>query len=279
MDKVLIEHFKSIGPLFAKVLHDRFQIDDVDDFALAVYDGRLKKMQLKMTDEMFNEDLIQQWKEIMDLFRVPTISTRDAEILQTIGINSVEELAHQDPIGILKKMRNLTDKSFILIMQYPSIPRIETWIYYAKLMTRNISYGYGTPLICFFPLIKFAHAIKFQKLRIWTLEEFQIAYRKIPDLRQHIGISQKDWVKILDIIDLIRVDGINLYIATVLYNCGIKSLPILQNLRDLESILEKIDLFQSQGISPEFKITKDLLISCVENSQKEYSFWRGYKWR
>ena len=107
-------------------------------------------MKYRFEQEKLDTMLIDKWVEIIDLFRIPTMSAKEAEMLQAININSIEELSHRDPVMILNRLRRLDEDTYFIILDFPSVQKIESWIYYAKLMTRNIIIGYAYPLIAFF---------------------------------------------------------------------------------------------------------------------------------
>jgi hypothetical protein len=284
MDTIQLTQFDAIGARMAQMLKQKYEIKDVNDFLLIISQKKVQNLKYQFEQDKIDPNLVDKWVEILDLFRIPMMSAKEAEMLRAININSVEELAHRDPGMILNRLRKLDEDTYFIVLEYPSISKIETWIYYAKLMSRRMVVGYAYPLISFFPLVKMEHAMQFQKYRIWTVEDFVEKYIRIPKLQQFVGMSKKEWEDLINIMDLVKVDGIEIYSAKLLTQCGIKTLKMLKDLKNdinlKSSTYKKIKIAQSEGVSDDFLITESLFDKIIENAQQERSIKElTAKWR
>ena len=275
MNTVTLEQFDSIGHEMANFLRDKFEIEDVNDFLFLIQEKKIDHLKYRFEQEKLDTMLIDKWVEIIDLFRIPTMSAKEAEMLQAININSIEELSHRDPVMILNRLRRLDEDTYFIILDFPSVQKIESWIYYAKLMTRNIIIGYAYPLIAFFPLVKIENVKLFQRYQIWTVEDFMEKFKRFPKLRQLVEMDRDDWNNLINFIDIVRVDGIQIYSTKLLIKSGIKTLNELKALKIDEakrnSVYEKIRIAQSEMVDERFIITKEGFMNIIENAQEEQS--------
>jgi hypothetical protein len=275
MNTVTLEQFDSIGHEMANFLRDKFEIEDVNDFLFLIQEKKIDHLKYRFEQEKLDTMLIDKWVEIIDLFRIPTMSAKEAEMLQAININSIEELSHRDPVMILNRLRRLDEDTYFIILDFPSVQKIESWIYYAKLMTRNIIIGYAYPLIAFFPLVKIENVKLFQRYQIWTVEDFMEKFKRFPKLRQLVEMDRDDWNNLINFIDIVRVDGIQIYSTKLLIKSGIKTLNELKALKIDEAkrnnVYEKIRIAQSEMVDERFIITKEGFMNIIENAQEEQS--------
>lgn len=264
MGKILLDRFESIGPEIAKKLQRKLKIGSVDDFLRMKRNGQLDEIKNKLKPDNIDPARVDKWAEMIELFTIPTLSAREAELLQNIEINSVEELAHRDAVQILSKLRTLDEETYFILLQLPTIAQIETWIYYAKLMTRRMKIGYNIPLISLFPTVKLENAVEFQKYRIWTLEDFEMTAKTIPDLRSRVDMTKKNWDQLLSVMEIVKLDLVDVYFARVLFNAGFTTLKGIQN-AITEELYQKVKAVQATEKNPVEIMTKEL----IENIKKE----------
>lgn len=258
MGKIPLDRFESIGPEIARKLQRKLKIGSVDEFLKMKRNGKLDEIKNKMKLDNIEPARIDKWAEMIELFTIPNISAREAELLQNIDINSVEELAHRDAVQILSKLRVLDEETYFILLQLPSISQIESWIYYAKLMTRRMKIGYNIPLISLFPTVKIENAVEFQKYRIWTLEDFEVTFKTIPDLRSRVNMTKKEWDKMLSLMEIVRLDSVDIYFARVLFNAGYTTLKGLENAIS-EEIYEKVKAVQAAEEHPLEILTNQII--------------------
>nr|MDO8109815.1 DUF4332 domain-containing protein [Candidatus Sigynarchaeota archaeon] len=177
-----------------------------------------------------------------DLFRIPNLSPRMAELLVNADINSVRELSHRDPIATWYKLQELADTSYFIMIKEPSIAEVEEWIYYAKLMTRRIKYGHDIPLINLTPHVTLDLASELQKYKIWTIEDLDDNFALIANLAGRVDMSRREFAELLGLCDLCKVNGVDVLIAKVLDLAGVKSLQQLRviTVDELQARIEKV---------------------------------------
>jgi hypothetical protein len=262
MAKITLERFQSIGPDNAAILKKKCNILTVDDFLKFQHNGRLDEIKRELKAERMDPTLVDDWKEILDLFRIPMLTARDAEILHACNINSVEELSYRDAYQILSEMKQLDSDTYFIILDFPAISIIENWIYYAKLLTRKIKIEAAIPLINFFPIVTIENSVEFQKYRIWTVEDFEVSYPRLKRLRESIGMKLPTWEEFLTLIDFVRVKNVTVQIAKLIYSLGIHS---LKHLRDSNA---------DHGETNE-PVTKEIIEQIIETAKNTESIRGG----
>ncbi|HME55278.1 MAG TPA: DUF4332 domain-containing protein [Candidatus Lokiarchaeia archaeon] len=260
MVKFKFDAFDDIGPFYGPILKKTANLETVDDFLRetnygADYAPLLAKLnatvgkqskhareEKKRDHEEIDEEKLVRWGRIFDLFRVPRVSPRIAELLVAADINSARELSYLDPAQVLHKMQGVDEDTYFIIIEEPSITDVERWIHYAKLLTRRKKFGLDIPLVNVVPMMTLEIASELQKYKIWTIEDLDENISLIPSLYSRIGMPRGDYMSMLGVCDLCRVDGIDIIIARMLYLAGIKSLKAFRDasLDDLCGKLQKV---------------------------------------
>ena len=234
--KFKFDTFDDIGPFYRRVLK-KAGLETVDDFLRETIYGLdfgslLAKLQAVETKEKegnrdhpgIDEKRLVKWCQIFDLFRVPRLPPRIAELLVCADIKSVRELSYMDPAQVMFKMRETDEDTHFIVIEEPKIEDVEQWIYYAKLMTRRKKFGLDIPLINVIPLMTLDYASELQKYKIWTIEDLDANIALVPGLYGRIGMPRPDYIAMLGICDLCRVNGMDIAIARAMYMAGIRSL-------------------------------------------------------
>ncbi len=260
MVKFTLDQFESIGDKYASRLKDR-GINSVDDFYNYSIDEikSIAKVDQKRAD---------QWRDILEIFKIPKITIRDAELLYYANVNSIEELSHRRASRIFYKFKKIDKESYFIILKLPTFSQIDEWIYFAKLITKRIKSDYNIPLVKF-SLLNIDQLSELAKYRIWTVEEFLKKYSQIRGLRKKLKMTQDQFNDLLTLLKLVEIDGIDSYLANIFFEAGIKSKEEFLNLNEDKLINSVLEIQKSQNICPE-KITKDL-IEKLKSNIKEMS--------
>ncbi|HME55280.1 MAG TPA: DUF4332 domain-containing protein [Candidatus Lokiarchaeia archaeon] len=247
MVKFKFDIFEDIGSFYGKTLKRKANLETIDDFLKETsYGMDYKPLLAKLNApeekprEIFGKERVRdhpeidekrlvRWGRIFDLFRIPRMPPRIAEMLVAADVNSVAELSYMDPTQILFKMQEVDEDTHFIIIEEPRIADAEEWIYYAKLMTRRKKYGMDIPLVNVIPVMNLDFASELQKYKIWTMEDLDANFGLIPGLYDRIGMPRLEYVEILGICDLCRVHGIDIAIARALHEIGIRSLLAFQD--------------------------------------------------
>jgi NAD-dependent DNA ligase len=242
MADIDLSQFETIGDKYSKILKDKMKIDTVDDF----YEHSLEEIVEKTEIE---SKRVQQFIDVLDLFRIPKLSIRNAELLYSANINSVEELSHRQASRIYYKLKQIDVESHLIILQLPSFAEISEWIYYSKLLSKRIKYGLNIPMILL-PIIGLDEATELKKFQIITVEDFRNRSRLVPGLRKKLGLSKDEFKDLNNIVKMLEIDGIDAYMAACLMEIGIKTIEDLNNtplseiMNKLNGIMGKVHCFE-----------------------------------
>lgn len=231
MIKTELREFESIGDLYGKKLKDK-GIQYVDDFFKQT-PGQI----IEITGA--DKEKVKQWFNVLDLYRIPKVSVRDAELLFNVNINSVEELSHRQASRIYYKLRTLEEQTYFIILTFPTFSTIDEWIYFSKLMTMNTKYGLNIPLISlsFSSVMNLERALELKKYRIFTIEDFINKKQFVKNIRKRLKLKKDEYKELLNIIEMLKIDGISVNIVKKLFESGIKNLEEL-NKEKIDSILK-----------------------------------------
>ncbi|MHA1681479.1 MAG: DUF4332 domain-containing protein [Promethearchaeota archaeon] len=234
MANISLEQFESIGDVYAKQLAS-IGIRSIADF------NRRSVAEIEAGTGI-KRKRIMQWRDVLDLYRIPGISHRDAELLYHVNINSVEELSHRQAVRIYYALKELDENTHVIIIDLPTFRTIDEWVYYAKLLTKRIKAGLNIPVIKM-PLVTVDVAFELQKFQVVTVDELLIKDRLIKNLFKKVGMSKKAWRELMDFISLLAIDGIDVYFAGVLTKAGFVS-PLLLKNAEIADFFTRINLVE-----------------------------------
>ncbi|MHA1871629.1 MAG: DUF4332 domain-containing protein, partial [Promethearchaeota archaeon] len=207
MVKYELARFESIGEEYSRRFMEMLGIKYADEI-------------LQMPVEKIRENVkiessrLEQILDVINLFQVPHISVKDAELLYYANINSVRELAHRDPVRIFYKLKEIDVKTRIILIELPTFTSIQRWVYFARLMVKRIKYGLNIPIISL-PMINIDRASELKLFGIYTVEDFMTRSGSIWDLRRRLNMTKHEYMLLFGMIGLLGIDGIDVYIADV----------------------------------------------------------------
>jgi len=248
--KTYLKEFENIGKEYADQLHKHLKIRSIDDF---------ERFSLEEIHEKTNIDMqrLQQWADVIDLFHIPDLTAREAELLYFANINSVQELSHRQAIRIFYKLREIDLETYHIILQLPTFAKIEEWIKFAKLMTKRIKFGQNIPIIML-PVVEFDHASELKNFKIFTVEDFVQKGPMIANLRKKIGMSRKEYYILENTIEFIEIEGIDLYFANLFIQAEIEGTEDFVE-KDASAILKLVEEIQVNEQNCPEKITIELI--------------------
>ncbi len=259
MVKFWLDDFETIGQTYSAILKDTLKITTIEELVKIPFNEIVEKTQIE-------ETRIQQWFEIADLLQIPHLSIKNSELLRFAKINSVTELSHREAIRILYKFQYLDKNTYHIITKIPSLNLIETWINYAKLMTQRIMIGDNIPLICF-PMINLDYSSNFQKHQIIMLRNLE-EFPKL-DLQKNIGMNPIDVDSFIQMKNLLKIDGIDIYLANLLMQAELSSIKELVK-TDEKDIFRRIQSIQVDEENP-LEILSMAKIQNLKEQAKYYS--------
>ena len=86
-----------------------------------------------------SEDLILEWVNHADLFRIKGVGEEYSDLLEAAGVDTVPELAQRNPENLYAALKQTNDMKK-LVRQLPSQRQVTDWVQQAKQMPRMIHY-------------------------------------------------------------------------------------------------------------------------------------------
>ena len=81
-----------------------------------------------------------KWVNAIDLLRIKGLTVEDAQVLKSVGVDILVELATRDPENLLEKLA-ASSKSSDPSYKIPSLEQVQNWIKQARELPRIISYS------------------------------------------------------------------------------------------------------------------------------------------
>lgn len=131
-----INDIEGIGPAYASKL---------ESAGIKTTDSLLKKAASKsgrsnLAEETgISENLILEWVNRADLFRVPGIGEEFSDLLEAAGVDSVPELAQRKPENLHDKLVEVNSAKK-LVLQVPGTTQIEKFVDEAKRLPKVVTH-------------------------------------------------------------------------------------------------------------------------------------------
>lgn len=127
---------EGIGPVYKKKLKD-VAISTTEKL-LEV--GATPKGRKELAEKAgISEDLILEWVNLSDLFRIKGVGSEYSDLLEEAGVDTVVELSKRVPKNLFEKMvaANAEKK---LVRKMPVEKQVADWVDQAKKLPRKVSY-------------------------------------------------------------------------------------------------------------------------------------------
>jgi predicted flap endonuclease-1-like 5' DNA nuclease len=86
-----------------------------------------------------SHDLILEWVNLCDLFRIKGVGEEYSDLLEEAGVDTVPELAQRNPENLYAKLVEINEMKK-LVRQLPSQRQVADWVEQAKSLPRAIEY-------------------------------------------------------------------------------------------------------------------------------------------
>ena len=86
-----------------------------------------------------SEELILEWVNHADLFRIKGVGEEYSDLLEAAGVDTVPELAQRNPENLYQKLVAVNQEKE-LVRQLPTQAQVSDWIAQAKRLPRVITY-------------------------------------------------------------------------------------------------------------------------------------------
>jgi len=131
-----IMDIEGIGPVYAEKLQG-IGIKSVEALLEA---GAQPKGRLELAEKAgISKDLILEWVNHADLYRIKGIGQEYSDLLEEAGVDTVVELAGRKPENLFKKILEVNEAKK-LVRRPPSQKMVESWVHQAKDMPRAVFY-------------------------------------------------------------------------------------------------------------------------------------------
>jgi len=127
---------EGIGPVFAAKLQE-IGIKSVE--ALLKAGAEPKGRQDLAEKSGISKDLILEWVNHADLYRIKGVAEEYSDLLEEAGVDTVVELATRNPENLFKKILEINEEKK-LVRRPPSQTMVENWVHQAKDLPRAIFY-------------------------------------------------------------------------------------------------------------------------------------------
>lgn len=129
-------YVEGIGETYAR----RLEAIGVDTTAKLYKAGSTSKGRKELAEKSgISEDLILEWVNHLDLFRIKGIGSEYADLLEAAGVDTVPELAQRNPENLFNKLVEV-NKEKKLVRRLPTLSQVKNWVEQAKQLPRVIEY-------------------------------------------------------------------------------------------------------------------------------------------
>jgi predicted flap endonuclease-1-like 5' DNA nuclease len=128
---------EGIGPAFATKLAKKSGIRSVE--ALLKNGATEKGRKEIATATGITENLILEWVNRADLYRIKGIGSEYSDLLERAGVDTVVELSKRVPENLYKKMVEV-NLAKNLVNAMPGLKKVTSWIDQAKKLPRIVKY-------------------------------------------------------------------------------------------------------------------------------------------
>lgn len=131
-----LEEIEGVGPVYASKLQQA-GVPDTD--ALLSMGSTPKGRKEIATKTGITEDLILEWVNHVDLFRIKGVGEEYADLLEEAGVDTVVELANRRADNLAAKLAAVNEEKK-LVRVLPAQNQVGEWIAQAKALPRVIEY-------------------------------------------------------------------------------------------------------------------------------------------
>ena len=134
--KYPLEYLEGIGPVYADKLKAIGIVNCLDLFKA----GSTAKGRNEIGQKSgINGDLILEWVNHVDLYRIQGVGSEYADLLEASGVDTVVELAQRNPANLFEKLNSVNLEKH-LVRKLPTQSQVENWVAQAKELPRVITY-------------------------------------------------------------------------------------------------------------------------------------------
>ena len=134
--KYPLEYLEGIGPAYA----DKLKAIGIVNCLDLIKAGSTAKGRNEIVQKSgINGDLILEWVNHVDLYRIQGVGSEYADLLEASGVDTVVELAQRNPANLFEKLNSINQEKH-LVRQLPIQSQVENWVAQANELPRVITY-------------------------------------------------------------------------------------------------------------------------------------------
>lgn len=131
-----LEYVEGIGPAYA----EKLKAAGIHSTDALLKKGATPQGRKELAEATgISPDLILNWVNAADLYRIKGIGSEYAQLLERAGVNTVLELAQRNPENLYAKLVEVNNEK-ALVRQLPSARQVADWVAQAKELPRVIEY-------------------------------------------------------------------------------------------------------------------------------------------
>ncbi len=131
-----LEYIEGIGPAYA----EKLQAAGIRSTDALLKKGATPQGRKELAEATgISPDLILNWVNAADLYRIRGIGSEYGQLLEQAGVNTVVELARRNPDNLYAKLAEVNEAKH-LVRQLPSPRQVASWVEQAKGLPRVIEY-------------------------------------------------------------------------------------------------------------------------------------------
>lgn len=127
-----IMDIEGIGPMYA----EKFQKIGIRTVEALLKAGAQPKGRQDLADQTgISKDLILEWVNHADLYRIKGVGEEYSDLLEEAGVDTVVELATRNPENLFKKLQEVNAQKE-LVRNLPTLVQVEDWVKQAAYLPR-----------------------------------------------------------------------------------------------------------------------------------------------
>ncbi len=131
-----LNDIEGIGPVYTEKLEE-LGIETTEDLLEA---GKTPAKREELAEESgISGNLLLEWINLADLFRVSGISEEFSDLLEEAGVDTVPELAQRNPENLHETLAEVNEEKD-LVRRAPFLSEVKKWVEEAETLPREIEY-------------------------------------------------------------------------------------------------------------------------------------------
>ncbi|MBC7264840.1 MAG: DUF4332 domain-containing protein [Chloroflexi bacterium] len=132
-----IINIEGIGPVYKQALKEKARITTTEALLKACATPKQREELAAKTG--ISEQLILEWANLADLFRIKGVGEEYSDLLEEAGVDTVVELAQRNPENLYAAIKEVNERK-ALVRRLPTLKQVRDWVEQAKRLPRVLTY-------------------------------------------------------------------------------------------------------------------------------------------